>query len=58
MTVEEIASLPRFRLSSEEFIEKYRENISSEKEQNYDEEQVFDEIEEEVNEEYRGEKDK
>ena len=58
MTVEEIASLPRFRLSSEEFIEKYKENISSEKEQNYDEEQVFDEIEEEVNEEYRGEKDK
>lgn len=56
MTVEEIASLPRFRLSSEEFIEKYKENISSEKEQNYDEEQVYDEIEEEVNEEYRGEK--
>lgn len=58
MKVSEIASLPRFRLSSEEFIEKYKEKISSEKEKNQDEEQIYDEIEEEANDEFRGKDDR
>ena len=58
MTVSEIASLPRFKLSSEEFIEKYKENISSKEEQSQNEEQIYDEIEEEVNNEFRGKDDR
>lgn len=47
MTVEQVASLPRFKISSQEFVKLYNEKSLTE---NIDSEKIYDEIEDEVNE--------
>lgn len=46
MTVEQVASLPRFKISSQEFVKLYNEKCLTE---NIDSEKIYDEIEDEVN---------
>ena len=51
MTIREIASEPRFKLSADEFIKKFKEKTNGNK--NIEQDEVYDEIEEEVNNEIR-----
>lgn len=55
-TVEEVASLSRFKISAKDFCNKYNEFISKSKsdEKNVDLEEIYTNIEEQVNEEARG----
>ncbi len=50
MKIKEIADLGRFKISSKEFIELYKSHLGDEKEIN--DEEIYDEIEEDVNEQY------
>ena len=50
MTIKEIAAQPRFNMSAEGFIEKYNKLL---KDGNIKEEEIYDEIEEEVNKDFR-----
>lgn len=58
MTVAEIAALPRFKLSPEEFITYYNSERTEEEEERGDIEAIYDRIEDIVNDQYRGLDDK
>ncbi len=51
MTIRDIASEPRFKLSAEEFIKKFKEKTNGNN--NIEQDEIYDEIEEEVNDEIR-----
>lgn len=54
MSVAEIASLPRFKISPEEFVENYNQCVLTTKDEaEHDLDAIYDEIEEIVNEQYR-----
>ena len=52
MTVEQVASLPRFKISPEEFVAKYN-NCAHERNGDEEFEDIYDDIEEEVNKDFR-----